>query len=437
MSTAFIGALILVVTVVLIFLGVHIGVALLTMGLVGVWILTGDFSIAGSMLGTGTFYAVFNYSFAVIPLFILMGLFANASGASTDLYKSGFAWFGRLPGGLGIVTVVANAVFAAVTGVSVASAAVFGKIAVPEMLKYGYSKRFSVGCVCGSSALGMLVPPSLMLIVYGLLSGESIGKLFIAGIIPGIVLSVLYSLFIGFRAHFFPKSLGDPIKPEAMSWADRFRALGKAGSVFCLVVAVLGGIYGGVFTPTEAGAVGCVVSLLILILKGRFTMGTLKHTLMDTGFTSSSVFLLIIGAQIFSRMLSMSGLVDSLSTFAVSLDVNRYVVFIFIVLILMLLGTFLDVVSILIISMPILLPIVQELGFNLLWFGIVATISIETGLITPPFGMSVFVVKGAVGDLLEIEDIFIGSFPFLLIILLTVLVLTVFPDLVTWLPNLM
>ena len=437
MTPVLVAVLMLLFAVVLIVCGVHIGVTLLFTGILGLFLIIGDFGRAARVLGTGPFYAVFNYEFSVIPLFILMGLFANASGASKDLYDAGFDWLGRLKGGLGIVTVLANAVFAAVTGVSIASAAVFGKIAVPEMRRFGYSMRFSTGCVAGSSALGMLIPPSLLFIVYGLLSGESIGKMFIAGIVPGLILAATYSVAIVLMAYLRPKLLGDPILPEKISWNRRFKSLGKSSSIVGLIVVVLGGIYAGVFTPTEAGAVGCIGALVIMIIKRKFNWPNIRYALKETGLTTASVFLLIIGAQIFSRMLTISGLVDLLSEFAVSLQIHPKLVMALMMLILMLLGTFLDVTSILLISMPIMLPVAKQLGFDLIWFGVMCTICIETGLITPPFGMSVFVVKGAVGDDVTVEDVFAGSMPFLLILILTIVILILFPVLSTWLPGLM
>jgi len=437
MSSLAIALLMLGLTILLVILGVHIGATLLMTSILGLWLITGDYSASATLLGTGPFYAVFDYAFAVVPLFVLMGLLANLSGASSDLYRAGFAWFGRMPGGLGIVTVISNAIFAAVTGVSIASAAVFSKVAVPEMLHYGYSKRFSTGCVAGTSALGMLIPPSVMLIVYGVLSNESIGKLFIAGIVPGVVLTIAYSVAIIVMAIFFPNSIGKPSRPERLGWLDKLKSLGRASSIFGLVVLVLGGMYAGIFTPTEAGAIGCVGALAIMLLKGRFSLKDLKGTLMESGFTTASVFLILISAQMFGRMLTVGGLIAELSEFIAALEIHPLFILAGMLVILMFLGAFLDVISILVISMPIMLPVVQDLGFNLIWFGILATISIETGLVTPPFGMSVFVVKGSLGDLVTIEDIYIGSAPFLFVLVVTVVILLFFPVLATWLPSVM
>jgi len=437
MAGIMVAVIMLILVILLILVGVHIGVVLLSTSVLGMYLIIGDFGSAASMLGTGPFYAVFNYNLSVIPLFVLMGLFANASGASKDLYNAGYKWLGRLKGGLGIVTVISNAVFAAVTGVSIASAAVFSKVAVPEMRRFGYSKRFSTGCVAGSSALGMLIPPSLLFIVYGLLSGESIGKLFIAGIVPGMLLATTYSMAIIFMAYFMPGILGSPTVPRKFKWKTRFSSLGKALPIVGLIIVILGGIYAGIFTPTEAGAVGCIGALVIMLIKKKFTFGNIWYALKETGMTTASVFLLIIGAQMFSRMLAVSGLVDAISAFATGMEIHPKLVAALMMVILMILGTFLDVTSILLISMPIMLPVAQELGFSLIWFGVLCTISIETGLITPPFGMAVFVVKGAMGEDTTVEDIFIGSFPFLIVLIVTIAIILMFPILSTWLPSLM
>ncbi len=438
MSSAVIVILLLALTIAMIFLGVNIGVALLTISVLGAWVFTGSFSSSAiGILGTGPFYATFDYALAVIPLFLLMGLFSNGSGASKDIYDAGFAWLGRLPGGLGIVTVIANAVFAAVTGVSIASAAVFSKIAVPQMLRYGYKKKFSVGCVVGSSALGMLIPPSLLLIVYGIVSSESIGKLFIAGIIPGILLVVNYSLGIILSSWFYPKLLGKPFLPEKMDWASRFKSVFQAFWNVGLIVLVLGGIYGGIFTPTEAGAIGCMGALLIMVFRGKFKLEEFKQILMEAGSITASVFLLFIGAQMFARMLALSGVIEDVSQFVTTLTIHPLLIVSGMLVIIMLMGTFLDIISIMLITMPIFIPIIDAFGFSLIWFGVLATIAIETGMMTPPFGMVVFVAKASLGDLVTVEDIYIGSAPFLLVLILTMAILLLNPWLVTWLPTVM
>ena len=252
------------------------------------------------------------------------------------------------------------------------------------------------------------------------------------------MLTITYSVAIVIMAKFFSQNTGR-LSAAGTREPDggRIKSLGQAGSVLALVILVLGGMYAGIFTPTEAGAVGCVGALAIMIYKRTLTIGNIHETLMEAGFTTASVFLLFIGAQMFGRMLTVSGLVTELSEFMISLTVPPLVIIIGMLFILMLMGTFLDVISILVIAMPILLPTVKALGFDLIWFGILCTICIETGLVTPPFGMSVFVVSGSLGDLVKVEDIFIGSFPFLLVLFVTIAILVAFPGLATWLPGLM
>lgn len=435
LSGELIGVIMLILVILLIMVGVHIGISLLATSIIGLWWITGDFLASAGLMGSGPFAATYDYSYAVIPLFVLMGYFANASGASRDLYDAGFAFFGRLPGGLGIVTVFSNAVFGAVTGVSIASAAVFSKIAVPEMLRAGYSKRFSTGCVAGSSVLGMIIPPSVMMILYGILADESIGKLFISGIIPGVVLSINYCIGIYLMVYFFPKFVGSPSKSVEVGWGFRFKALGRASSIFCLIVLVLGGIYGGLFTPTEAGALGCVGALVVMILKGNFNYKALAFLLMESGITICSVFLIFISAQMYSRMLSVSGLVVQVSNFMLTAPVPPLFTVVGMLVIYMFLGCFLDVLSIMLITLPIFLPIIRGFGFDIIWFAVLSVMTIETGLMTPPFGMSVFVVKGSLGDIVTLEDVFKGSFPFLLILIFTIAIVFFFPILSTWLPR--
>lgn len=417
--------------------GIHIGISLLFVGLLGMWLIIGDFHIASKMLGTQPFYATFDYILAVIPLFILMGLIVNISGASEELYDATNIWVGKFHGGLGIATVMANGVFAAISGISVASAAMFSKVALPQMLRLGYDKRFSLGTIAGSSVLGMLIPPSVLLIVYGVLAEESIGRLFIAGIVPGIILLLVYSLGIWTISRVRPQLSGTSPTAERIGFIQRLRVLSKTSGIISLIALVLGGIYCGLFTPTEAGAVGTVGALLLMLLKRKGSMSDIRHALSETGLLTASFFLLLIGAQMFSRMLATSGIVSKLAEAVVGLPVPPLLIIAMVLVVLMVMGAFLDCISIMIIVLPIVLPTVKALGFNLIWFGIVSVVAIETGLITPPFGMVPFTIKASIGDLATLEDIFIGSFPFLLMMILVIMLLLLFPVLSTWLPDTM
>ncbi|MEH7380336.1 TRAP transporter large permease [Bacillus sp. JJ1533] len=420
----------------LILLGVHVGVALCVASIAGIWFSLGDINLGLNILHTTSFQAIREYVFGVIPLFVLMGLFANISGVSQEIYDSFNVFLRRVRGGLGIATVGANAIFATITGVSVASAAVFSKVALEPMTKHKYSKKFALGTIAGSSVLGMLIPPSLLLIIYGMLAEVSIGKLFMAGIIPGIVLALVYSVGIYLMALAKPELVGHQ-KPDKSKWTKRdVKILFKPWGLVLLMVLILGGMYAGFFTPTEAGAVGAFGAFLLAFAKKQITKSSLWNTLIETGYTSASVLFLLIAAQMYSRMLAMSGILNSLQNFINNLSLSPYLVLIVFIIILIILGMVLDSTSILLITMPLMLPVVTAFGFDLIWFGIISVIVIEMGLLTPPFGMVVYSMKSALGDKASIEDIFRGSFPFLVMMVVALVIIIMFPSLSLWLPNL-
>ena len=431
----------------LILLGLHIGFALSVMSLVGVWLITGKSAVALSLLSSTAFDAIRDYVFAVLPLFVMMGAFMSNSGAAEDLYRAANMALRRVPGGVGVATVIANAVFAAVTGVSVASAAVFSKIAMPEMIRLNYRKRFAVGSVAGSSVLGMLIPPSVLMIVYGMLAEVSIGRLFIAGVLPGLVLAGIFSAGIIIMSIFRPELVGRVRgNQEAVAGADaailqppQFTTLDTLKKVFpvlVLIVLVLGGIWGGFFTPTEASAIGALGAMIVAYAKGMRMLG-FKTSLLETAAGASSIMFLLIAAQMYSRMLTMSGLMQWMGELILGLSVAPIVIIFLFIVMLVLLGTILDSTSILLITVPLMAPIVAQMGYNLIWFGIVMIISVEMGLLTPPFGMVVFAVKASLGDSITVEEIFRGSFPFLVMMVVALLIIIAFPILSTWLPSLM
>jgi C4-dicarboxylate transporter, DctM subunit len=436
MDPVTLGILLLILTFIGIISGVHIGIVLLCLGLLGTWAATGDFMISLTLLGTGPFYALFSYEIVVIPLFILMGLFVTISGASEDLYKAFNLAFRKIPGGLAIATVASNAIFAAITGVSIASAAVFSKIALPEMRKLGYDHRFTLGTIAGSSVLGFLIPPSVLLIVYGIFARESIGKLFMAGVIPGLLLSVVYSLGIIAMVKFRPALAGGKvIEHEKISGVEIISSLLNTWGAMGLVVLVLGGIYGGFLTPTEAGAIGAIGAFILATIKKNISKQSLTYALHEAGLITASFFLLFIGAQMYSRMLAVTGLVSMITDAMVALPLSPLIILILIFIVYIILGAFIDSISIMILTLPIMIPVVQAFGFDLIWFGIVSTIAVEMGLLTPPFGMVIFVMKSTIGKEVAIEDIFMGIVPFLLMMILTLAILVAFPVLCTWLPS--
>ena len=427
----------IVVLFLLILMGVHIGVALASVSVIGIWGITGKLRVAISLLETTAYSAVMDYIFAVIPLFVLMGLLASLSGSTTELFTSAQVFLGRVRGGLGIATVFANAVFAAITGVSVASAAVFSKIAIPEMERLEYDRRFSLGIVAGSAILGMLIPPSILMIVYGVLTEESIGRLFIAGIIPGLLVTGVLIAGIWLMVTLKPKIGGKIEKVGRLNMKMITSTVLKPWGVVALIILVLGGIYGGFFTPTEAGAIGASGAFFLVLLKGNFTLRGFWSVLMASGQTTASIFLLLITAQMYSRMLTLSGLASTLSEWTAALPVPPIVIILSFILIMFFLGMVLDSVSILLLTIPIMFPIILKLGYDPIWFGIIAIVAIEVGLLTPPFGMVIFSMKSALGTDVQIEEIFLGSVPFLFMLIFSLIILILFPSLSTWLPSLM
>jgi C4-dicarboxylate transporter DctM subunit len=421
----------------LIIFGVHIGVSLAAVSVLTIWFITGKFSVAISLLQTTAYSAVMDYVFAVVPLFVLMGLFSTLSGATRELFTSAQVFLGRVRGGIGIATVFANAVFAAITGVSVASAAVFSKIALPEMERLQYDRKFSLGIVAGSAILGMLIPPSVLMIVYGVMTEQAIGKLFVAGIVPGLVVTSILSLGIWTMVYLKPHLGGNLDEGRRLDFRTVTRALITPWAVMALIILVMGGIWGGLFTPTEAGAVGAAGGFILVVLKRKFSLRNLWQVLLDGGQTTASIFLLLICAQMYSRMLTMSGLAGKVTQWVTTLPVPPMVIIFGFIIIFLLLGCIIDSTSIILLTIPLMHPIALKLGYHPIWFTIVSIVAIEIGLLTPPFGMVVFAMKSSLGEKVKIEEIFEGSLPFLFLLALALAIIITFPILSTWLPSLM
>lgn len=428
LSNVQIGLLSIVCMLVFIYCGMHIGVALLVLGFLGIWLIRGDPALSIRVLSRASTEYLNSYFFGVVPLFVLMGLLVAVSDVGKETFEVARWALRRVKGGLGVATVVANAIFASITGSSIASAAVFTKIATPEMLRHGYTPRFSVGVVAGSSVLGMLIPPSLLLIIYGFLAEESVGRLFLAAVIPGIILATAMSLGIVLMAIYMPKYIGGT---EIHAEDESIRsAAKKLFPILLLVVLVLGGIYGGVFTPTEAGAAGALGALVIALARRKLTWSKLWTTVIETGHVTVSILFLILAARIYGQMLAMSNLPQQVSGFAAEANLGLYGFMFAYIVLLVFLGTILDSVSIMVITLPLAIPVVASMGGDLIWFGIVSVVSVEIGLLTPPLGITVYVVKSTLDDArVSLNDIFAGAFPFVIIMLLVVALLVAFPQL--------
>jgi C4-dicarboxylate transporter DctM subunit len=433
----FIGLASIVVMLVLIYAGMYVALALGVLSFVGVWLIREDSGIAANMLAIAVNDAISDYVFGVVPLFVLMGLLVAVADIGKDTFEVANQLLRRIRGGLGVATVAANAVFAAITGISIASAAVFTKVAVPEMLRHGYTPRFSVGVVAGSSVLGMLIPPSLLLILFGVLTEQSIGDLFIAGIIPGILLALCFSFGIMLMASYRP---GWVFADASIEHAGDEKPLmgpaeiaGKMLPIVLLIALVLGGIYGGLFTPVEAGAVGAAGALIIAFAKRRLDWKNLWQVLVETANITAAICFLIIAASLYSRMLAISGVTELLRTMIVDTGFGFAGLLAVFVIVVVILGTILDSSSIMLITIPLVLPALVGFHTDLIWFGIVTVIAIEIGLLTPPFGIAVFVIKATLGpdSPITLKDIFAGAFPFAVIMLIVLLMVIAVPQLAT------
>lgn len=420
------------VMLLLIWLGMHVAVALGLTSFVGVWLIKGSPAVATSLLAQGASDAVASHIFGVVPLFVLMGFLVAIADIGKDAFEVANQGLRRLRGGLGMATVAANAIFAAITGISIASAAVFTRVAVPEMLRFGYTPRFATGVVAGSSVLGMLIPPSLLMILYGFLSEQSVGAMFIAGVMPGILLALAYAVGIFAMARWWPSFVGG--RPEGDAGDQALMGgpemAGKILPIVLLVGLVLGGIYAGFFNATDAGAVGAAGSLLIALAKRKLDGPKLWQVLVETGHVTVAVSFLIIAASLYTRMLAVSGVPQYLVQEIAASGLGPLGFLAVYILLIVVLGCFIDSSSILLIVLPLMLPIATGFDMNLIWFGVITVVAVEIGLLTPPFGLSVFVIKSTLNDpRVTLGDIFRGAAPFAAIMLVTLALLVLFPKL--------
>lgn len=428
---AAIGLTSIIVLFVFIYAGMPVAFALASSAGLGIGLIKGDFLIAVETLALVADGSVSEYVFAAVPLFVLMGLVVGVADIGRDSLQATHWLLRRVKGGLGVATVAANAVFAAITGISIASAAIFSRIAVPPLIEHGFTPRFAVGLVAGTSVLGMLIPPSLLLIVYGLVAEVSISQLFLAAIIPGLILSSAFALGVVLAVTFrLPFAVTSKNLPHHEHTIGAKSALLKTIPVAALVTIVLGGIYGGIFTPTEAGAVGTLAAMVIALVMRRTTIRELAGLTVDAAAGSASILFLIIAASAFAIMLTLSGIPAYLSAQIGGADLGLVSYTIGYLLVLIMLGMVLDSTSILLIMVPLALPTIQALGGDLIWFGIVSVIGVEIGLLTPPLGLSVYAIKASLADdKISLSDIFIGALPFIFIMLAVTLVLIFYPQL--------
>jgi C4-dicarboxylate transporter DctM subunit len=429
-----IGVMGLITLFVLLFLGVPIAWSLGSVGFVGLLVLIGP-RAAMSFVFEMPWAKMSSYGLILLPIFMFMGALTYESGIGTKAYETANKWVGRLPGGLAVATALAAGMFAAVTGSSFAGVATIGRAALPEMEKYGYEPRLSTGAVAACGTFGLLIPPSGMLVIYGIITEQSVGKLFFAGIIPGIITVLIYMVMIVIRVKIKP-SLAP--RAKAATWAERFRTLKDVWPIIILVIVMLGGMYTGILTVTEAGCMGCVVSGLLVVWKA---WGRLKEAFWsafrDTAGLVGMIFATVFGVTIFSGFVLLSTIPATFSAWVIALPMSKYAVLSLLLSMYIPLGMVVDPLGIVFITMPIVYPVIRAMGFSGIWFGIIIVKLIEMALITPPVGQNVFVCKGIAPPNVKLHDIFIGIAWFFVCDVVTLVILVAFPRLSTWLPSLM
>jgi C4-dicarboxylate transporter, DctM subunit len=432
----------------LVFMGVHVAVALGIASAVGIYMVTGKLRIVEATMASTAAEALRDFTFAVIPLFMLMGEFIGRSGAIGDIYVAINRGLRRIPARLAIATVLGNTVFSFVTGVSIASAAAFSRISYPEMKKHGYNPGFALGAIAGSSCLGMLIPPSVLMIVWGILTEQSIGRLFLAGVLPGALLASMFILYILATAYLRPEKVGAgrdqlPAVPEAAdNPGNAISSTSSAVGVFTsfagvvgIIAAVLGGIWWGVFTPTEGAGAGAALALILAFFKGMNLRGFI-NAVYSVGKTAAPIMVLLLTAALYSRTLAMTGVTSAIRSFFIESGLQPWSVLAIIVMIWFVLGMIIDSISIMLLTVPIVEPVAMSFGFDQLSFAITGIIAIEAGLLTPPFGLLVYTVKAAIqDDDVGVQHIFMASIPYWAIMLLAVLMVVAFPGIANFLPD--
>jgi C4-dicarboxylate transporter DctM subunit len=419
-----------VVLFVLMLLRVPVGMA---MGLVGV----GGFAyIVGGApalknVGHTTARTVTDYNFAVIPLFLLMGSFATTSGMSRELFRAANAFLGHLRGGLGIATIAACGGFAAICGSSVATAATFSRVAYPEMRRFGYPQSFATGVIAAGGTLGIMIPPSTVLAIYGLITEQDVGKLFVAGILPGVLAVTMYMLTITLIGVAKPGFLPEG---QRTTWAERRSALRDVWATLLLFAFVIGGLYGGLFTATEAAGAGAGGAFLIGLARGRLSRADIMRSLLETTRTTAAVFTVLIGALLFGYFLTVTQTPQKVTELLTGLGIGKYGVLALIMLMYLVLGCLMDALAMIILTVPIVFPVIKELGFDPIWFGVIIVMTVELGLIHPPVGMNIFVIKSVIEDV-KMSTMFYGVMPFIVTDLLRLVILIVFPIIALWLPS--
>ncbi len=420
---------------VLVIFGVPVAFALGLVGFIGM-IDSLNWVAACSQVKIILFGATNSYALSCVPMFILMGELSFQAGISTDLFKAAQKWMGRLPGGLAIATNFACAFFGACSGSTIASASIFTRIALPEMIEKGYDKRLGTGCIASAGALACMIPPSILMVIYGIITSQPINKLLVAGLVPGLMTALAYGFGIYVVAKVFPKMV-PPVDSEKVPLREKFRSLAGVLPVLFLFALVLGGLFLGWFTSTAAGAIGSAGALLVLVIRRRFSWRDFYETIVQSGILSCVLLIIITFGNLFSFVLSSSGAIDHFVEFIVKLQISPLMVLLLIIGLYLVVGCMIDPVSMLIITLPAVMPIVEALAFDPIWFGIIVITMVEVCVITPPVGMNVYTVKAVAGDTVTAGDVFSGTSYFLCLQAIVLSIIIAFPHIVTFLPSVM
>jgi tripartite ATP-independent transporter DctM subunit len=437
MDPSVVGILGIILLLVLLVVGVHIGVALGLVGIIGSALIVGfEASVYSSV--SNIYHKVASYELITIPLFILMGYMASGGGISEKTYKALSAWVGQIRGGIGISTVLACTAFGAVCGSSMVTAAVFARLCAPEMRKHGYEKKLSYGICAAGGAIGMLIPPSIVMVIYGVMAGESTGKLLIAGITPGLLLTVLFSTVIVIISRLKNSSIHPDDHPEVYTWKEKIKLLGNVWQVLLVAVVLFGGIFGGIFNPTEAAAVVTAVLMVLLVMsKWRGFWAIFKEAFRETGSTTAMIFLVMGSATVFSQFLVLTGITERIVLFVIGAELSPILFILLVVATYLLLGSLLDSISMLCITIPLFNPIVSQLGIDPIWYAVIVVLTIHAGLITPPVGLNVYATYAVAEKDVTLEEIFYGVLPFAIAMLVAIGIVICWPSLSTFLPELM
>ncbi|MDX9821500.1 MAG: TRAP transporter large permease [Syntrophales bacterium] len=429
-----ISILCLLLMIILVFSGLHVAYSLLLSGMLGI-LFIGGLQMLGAQLGSIGYNATASYGYVVIPMFILMGQFAAEGGLGNEAYRAARLWVGKLYGGLAMATIAGCGIFGAASGSTASASALFAKVAFPEMVKYGYHRGLAAGCIAASGTVASMIPPSILLVLFGIIAEQPIGKLLVAGIGPGMleIFSYMFVVYLAVRIN--PKLA--PIVTDEISWKDRFGSLKDLMPIAVVFMFAIGGIFFGVFTPSEGGAMGASGALIVVLLMRRLSFQGFKKSLRESGIITGMMFLAIIGGFLFARMLVLGGIVEAVTNFIITLPLSRHLIFLGITLLYLILGMVMQPIVIMLITIPILLPAISSMGYDPIWFGIIFVRLAELAVITPPVSVNLYVVKGILGDEVSLGDIFKGTFLFIMADISNVFLLYLFPQIALWLPGVM